>query len=70
MNQGILIVCLLIFNSGGNPPYPPAAVQPTFRVQFGFIVLVTLWLVYYRVYKIKGADRILNRSKGRNTVRL
>ena len=43
--------------------------QPTFRVQFAFIVLVNLWLVYYRVFKIKGADRILNRSKGRHTVR-
>lgn len=44
LNQGILIILLLIFNGGGNPPYGTVAAQWTFRVSFGFMAFMTLWL--------------------------
>lgn len=51
-NQVILIVLLIIFHHGsGNPPYSTLSVQWTFRVQFGVVGLMTLWLAYHRYYR-------------------
>jgi MFS family permease len=68
INQGILIVCLLVFHGGGNPPYGETSTQWTFRISFAFVGLVTLWLVYYRVYKLQYADHQLRISKRRVSV--
>ena len=43
-NQAILIILLLIFTGGGNAPYGTVAAQWTFRVSFGIMAAMTLWL--------------------------
>jgi MFS family permease len=68
VNQGILIVCLLVFHGGGNPPYSEVSTQWTFRVSFAFIGVVTLWILYYRIYKLKYADNQLRISKRKASV--
>jgi len=64
-NQVVLILLLLIFHSGGDPPYGTTSTQWTFRVQFGIIAGVTLYLAYYRFYKMKYQDQALRDSKKR-----
>jgi hypothetical protein len=60
VNQVILILLLIVSNPHrGNEPYTKLAVQYTFRLQFAFVGLVTLWLLYYRIFRIKGADATL-----------
>lgn len=52
-NQALLIILLLCFHHGsGNPSYSAVAVQWTFRVSFAIPAIGTLWLVYYRTYKM------------------
>ena len=69
INQVLLILMLLIFNHGqGDPPYSLAAVQWTFRLSFAFPAVGTLWLVYYRVYKMPHASRQLQLAKSKNKV--
>lgn len=49
-NQVVLILCLIIFNSGSSQgPYTPFLAQYTYRVSFGLIAILHLWLIYYRV---------------------
>ena len=63
-NQAILIILLLIFHHGsGNPPYSAVAAQWTFRISFAIPAIGTLWLVYYRWYKMPLASRTLNAAK-------
>lgn len=63
-NQVILILSLLIFHHGsGNPPYSEVAAQWTYRVSFAIPAVGTLWLVYYRWYKMPLASRQLNINK-------
>jgi hypothetical protein len=63
-NQAMLIVLLLIFHHGqGSPPYGEATAQWTFRVSFGIMALMTLWLAYFRYYKKVYSSRALQRSK-------
>ncbi|KKA28706.1 hypothetical protein TD95_003793 [Thielaviopsis punctulata] len=66
-NQLTLIVLLLIFNrhSGnvGNPPYSEMAAQVTFRLSFALPAIGTLWLVYYRTYKMPNASKQLELAK-------
>ena len=65
-NQALLIILLLIFHHGsGNAPYSPVAVQWTYRVSFAIPAVGTLWLVYYRIYKMKAASNQLNIAKAR-----
>ncbi|KAK9311743.1 hypothetical protein V1524DRAFT_441404 [Lipomyces starkeyi] len=60
LNQSILILLLLVFHHGrGNPPYSAIATQWTFRVSFAIPALGTLWLVYYRYYKMPAASKQL-----------
>ncbi|GAA5921234.1 hypothetical protein JCM1841_001646 [Sporobolomyces salmonicolor] len=68
-NQSILLLCLIIFHSGDpHPPFSPRSAQATYRVQFGFAVIIHIWLLYYRLYKVKDADKQLRASKARQNV--
>ncbi|KAK3691632.1 hypothetical protein LTR37_018511 [Vermiconidia calcicola] len=64
LNQVVLILLLLIFNSGsGNPPYDKVVAQWVFRVSFAIPALGTLCLVYCRIYKMKSASDALQAAK-------
>lgn len=68
-NQVLLIVLLLIFHHGsGNPPYSEVAAQWTYRVSFAIPALGTLWLVYYRTYKMRSASKQLNLAKRKSHI--
>ncbi|KAK9388461.1 major facilitator superfamily domain-containing protein [Lipomyces mesembrius] len=68
-NQVLLILLLLIFHHGsGNPPYSEVATQWTFRVSFAIPALGTLWLVYYRYYKMPAASKQLALAKKKANV--
>ncbi|KAL2444829.1 hypothetical protein ABEF95_017290 [Exophiala dermatitidis] len=69
-NQVILILLLLIFHHGsGNAPYSKVAVQYTFRISFAIPAVGTLWLVYWRTFKVKsGANKQLQYAKKKNAV--
>lgn len=68
VNQGLLIVCLLAFHGGGNPPYGEVSTQWTFRISFAFVGVVTLWLIYHRIYKLQYADNELRIAKRKTSV--
>lgn len=68
-NQVVLIVLLLIFHHGsGKPPYSILTAQWVFRVSFAIPAVGTLWLVYYRYYKMPLASKQLNAAKKRANV--
>jgi len=67
-NQVILILLLLIFHGGGNPPYSAVVAQWTFRVSFAIPAVGTLWLVYYRTYKMRSASKQLQLQKKKSNV--
>lgn len=68
-NQVILILLLLIFHHGqGSPPYDVTMAQYTFRVSFALPAVGTLWLVYYRAYKMPLASKQLAMAKKRASV--
>lgn len=68
-NQVILIVLLLIFHHGsGNPPYSEVAAQWTYRISFAIPAVGTLWLVYFRAYKMKAANRQVDAAKKKSNV--
>jgi MFS family permease len=68
LNQGVLILLLLIFHSGGNPPYSKTSAQYTFRVSFGFAAFFLLLLMYIRIYKLRNVDHASKASKERSKV--
>nr|POF26238.1 putative inorganic phosphate transporter 1-4 [Quercus suber] len=69
LNQAILILLLLCFHSGsGNPPYDALVAQWTFRVSFAIPAVGTLWLVYYRTYKMRSASKQLQAAKKKTSV--
>ena len=68
-NQVILIVLLLCFHHGsGNAPYSKVAAQWTYRISFAIPAVGTLWLVYYRSYKMKAASKQLAVAKKKSKV--
>ncbi|KAI0443651.1 major facilitator superfamily domain-containing protein [Xylaria telfairii] len=69
-NQIVLTVLLVIFNrkTGGEPPYTEFAAQYTFRISFAVPAIGTLWLVYYRTYKMKSASKQLDKAKKKANV--
>lgn len=68
-NQVILILLLLAFNSGnGNGPYTQVAVQWTYRVSFVPPAVGTLFLIYYRTYKMRSAGKHLAAAKKKSNV--
>ena len=69
LNQALLCVLLLMFHHGsGKPPYSEVAAQWTFRVSFAIPALGTLWLVYYRTYRMKSASKQLIAAKKKSKV--
>lgn len=69
LNQAILIICLLIFHHGsGKAPYSKVAVQWTFRVSFAIPAVGTLWLVYFRTYKMPNMSKALQKAKTNSSV--
>ncbi|KAK1758271.1 putative inorganic phosphate transporter [Echria macrotheca] len=69
INQALLIVLLLIFHHGsGDPPYGLATTQWTWRLSFAIPAVGTLWLVYYRTYKMPHASRQLQAAKKKGNV--
>jgi len=69
VNQALLILLLLILHHGdGNPPYGVTSVQWIFRLSFAIPAVGTLWLVYYRVYKMPHASRQLAAAKKKSNV--
>lgn len=68
VNQVVSILALLIFNSGGSPPYGEVAAQYTFRISFAFIAGFVLFLIYIQVFKLKNANQSFNASRKRGRV--
>ncbi|KAF4122627.1 to MFS phosphate transporter [Geosmithia morbida] len=69
VNQVMLIVLLVIFNSGSSQaPFSKLAAQFTFRLSFAFPAVGTLWLVYYRTWRMPDASRQLAEAKSRTNV--
>ncbi|KAJ1331217.1 MFS transporter PHS family inorganic phosphate transporter [Microdochium nivale] len=69
VNQVLLIVLLVIFNRGsGAPPYLESAAQYTLRISFAIPAVGTLWLCYYRTWKIKHASQHLEKAKRKSNV--
>lgn len=69
VNQVVLIVLLVIFNRGsGSPPYSTTAAQYAFRLSFAFPAVGTLWLCYYRTWKMKSASKHLEKAKKKANV--
>ena len=68
-NQVNLLILLLIFHHGsGDPPYSKVAAQWTYRISFAIPAVGTLWLVYFRTYKMKSASKQLAASKKKSKV--
>ncbi|GAA5921231.1 hypothetical protein JCM1841_001645 [Sporobolomyces salmonicolor] len=68
-NQSILLLLLMIFHSGKTEgPFSPRTAQATYRVQFGFAILIHIWLLYHRIFKVKDADKQLRASKRHQNV--
>jgi len=68
-NQVVLILLLLIFHHGsGNGPYSELSAQWTYRISFALPAVGTLWLVYYRWYKMPLASKQLDIEKKRTHV--
>lgn len=68
-NQVILILLLLIFHGGtSSPPYNRTLVQWTYRVSFAIPAVGTLWLCYYRTYKMRSASKQLQKAKQKQKV--
>ncbi|GAM90483.1 hypothetical protein ANO11243_085270 [Dothideomycetidae sp. 11243] len=68
-NQVILILTLLMFHHGtGNPPYSKKVAQWTYRVSFAIPAVGTLWLIYFRVYKMRSASKQLQAAKRKSNV--
>jgi hypothetical protein len=69
VNQVLLIVLMFIFNRGyGDPPYSETAAQWVFRLSFAIPCLGTLWLVYFRTFKMKAAGKQLAQAKKKANV--
>lgn len=68
-NQALLIILLLIFHHGqGDGPYGAQTTQVVFRLSFAIPAVGTLWLAYYRAYKMPQASRQLQIAKKKNKV--
>lgn len=68
LNQGILLILLLIFHGSGDYPYSKLSVQWTYRVSFVFPAVFTLYIVYYRAYRLPQPSKQLMDAKRRAKV--
>lgn len=60
LNQAILIILFLIFHGSA---YDMTSAQWTYRISFAIPAVGTLWLVYYRIYKMRSASKQLDAAK-------
>ncbi|KAK7951522.1 major facilitator superfamily domain-containing protein [Apiospora aurea] len=69
-NQVILIVLLVIFNRGygEGPVYSQITAQWVFRLSFAIPAIGTLWLAYFRTYKMRSAGKQLEKAKKKANV--
>ena len=68
-NQAVLIILLFVFHHGsGNAPYSAVSAQWTFRISFALPAVGTLWLVYYRTFKMRAASKQLAAAKKKSKV--
>lgn len=68
-NLVVLIILLLISNHGsGDGPYNQKIAQIVFRISFALPAIGTLWLVWYRVYKMPLASKQLDAAKKKSNV--
>ncbi|EMC93936.1 hypothetical protein BAUCODRAFT_141348 [Baudoinia panamericana UAMH 10762] len=67
-NQLALIVVMLIFHHGGNPPYGEIVTQETFRITFFIAALFIAYFLYLRVFKMKNVDHSLKASRQKSNV--
>ncbi|KAH7064508.1 hypothetical protein B0J12DRAFT_733962, partial [Macrophomina phaseolina] len=68
LNVVILMVLLRITHGYSGPPYAKSDAQWTYRVSFFIPAVGTLWLVFYRAYKMKSAGRQLAIQKKKQNV--
>ncbi|OOF92571.1 hypothetical protein ASPCADRAFT_509501 [Aspergillus carbonarius ITEM 5010] len=69
LNQGILMILLLIFNAGsGQEPISQTNAQWTYRISFVIPMIGTFWLIYYRAYHMKAASKQLAATKKKASV--
>lgn len=72
VNQAVLILLLLVLHRGGggegDAAYSAATVQWIWRLSFAIPALGTLWLVYYRAYKMPHAGRQLAAAKRKGNI--
>ncbi|BFZ55411.1 hypothetical protein PYCC9005_002452 [Savitreella phatthalungensis] len=61
--QSLLLLGLLIFNGGEQPPFSKLTTQAAYRTQYGIIGSVTLLMLYLRVYRLKTSDDKLRKAK-------
>lgn len=68
LNQVVLLICLVAFTGGQTSRISVAVGQAVYRVSFFLVLLLHAWLVYYRIYKLKGSESALRKAKTkRNT---
>lgn len=68
INVVILMVLLRITHGYGGPPYAASDAQWTYRVSFFIPAAGTLWLVFYRAYKMKSVGKQLAVQKKKQNV--
>ncbi|KAK4989926.1 hypothetical protein LTR50_002837 [Elasticomyces elasticus] len=68
LNQLVLILILLLFHHGSSPPYSELVAQWTYRISFAIPAAGTLWLVYFRTYRMRSASKQLAQAKKKASV--
>ncbi|KAK5006746.1 hypothetical protein LTR28_006128, partial [Elasticomyces elasticus] len=68
LNQLVLILLLLLFHHGSSPPYSELVAQWTYRISFAIPAAGTLWLVYFRTYRMRSASKLLAQAKKKASV--
>ncbi|KAL3162223.1 hypothetical protein ABBQ32_009926 [Trebouxia sp. C0010 RCD-2024] len=68
INLSVLLLLLNIFNHHGHGPYSGASAGATWRVSFGILIPVVLYILYYRVYVLKEL-KVLSAVKKRDGVK-
>ncbi|KAK7700757.1 hypothetical protein SLS57_011981 [Botryosphaeria dothidea] len=68
LNVVILMILLRITHGYSGPPYAKSDAQWTYRVSFFIPAVGTLWLVFYRAYKMKSAGKQLAIQKKKQNV--
>lgn len=67
INLSVLLLLLNIFNHHGQAPYHRGPAGATWRVSFGILIPVVLYVLYYRIYVLKEL-KLLSSVKKRDNV--